>query len=88
MKEEVSGALLLLDGFALGGLAALFLTSNLILDKCCSAGQVNQAIYNLLDYILPYKVLFAVAFSILLILTIVVWFSGKLRRTATDLGAK
>lgn len=84
MRKRLYPILLLLDGFALGGLAAVFLTSNLILDRCCSAGHTNQAIYNLLDYIFPYKIFFAMILCVLVISTLVVGSIGKPRRTVAD----
>ncbi|MBI5030998.1 MAG: hypothetical protein HZB51_10760 [Chloroflexi bacterium] len=84
MRKRFLAILLLLDGFALGGLAALFLINNLIWTKCCTVGgRMSQTLYNLFDYIFPYTIFFAAMLCVVVILTTVVWF-GKSRGTVTD----
>lgn len=88
MKKQVLAILLLLDGFALGGLVASFLIGNLILDRSLSASQMNQTLYNLLDYIIPYKIFFAAMLCVVVILTMGVWLIGKPNRITTDIGTR
>ncbi len=88
MRKRLFSILLLLDGFAFGGLVASFLIGNLILDRSLSASQMNQMLYNLLDHIFPYKIFFTAMLCVVIILTMVVSFVGKSRSTATDPEAK
>lgn len=75
-KFLVLSMFLLLDGFALGGCAVLLMIRNLLLEKCCSAEPV-WAIYNLLDYLVPYYLAFGSALLILIVATVFVWLTIK-----------
>lgn len=65
--------LLLLDGIMLGGCIALFIVRNLLLDKCCSTEPLVGAVYNLLDYLIPYYLFFGGALIVFAGLTVLVW---------------
>ncbi len=69
--------LLVLDGVMLGGCIALFTVRNLLLDKCCSTEPMVGTVYNLLDYLIPYYLLFGGALIVLVGLTVVVWKAAK-----------
>jgi hypothetical protein len=65
--------LLLLDGFMLGGCVVLFMVRNLLLEKCCSTEPMVGAVYNLLDYLIPYYLFFGGALIVCAGLTVLVW---------------
>ncbi|MFQ5814211.1 MAG: hypothetical protein ACE5I2_13630 [Anaerolineae bacterium] len=74
--------LLMLGGFMLGGFVTSLMMRNLVLtmmDQYQTQTQVI-AVYNLLDYLIPYHVFFGGALLAFMFLTACVWFITKLPR--------
>ncbi len=75
-RSRLFGLLLFLDGLMVGGLVTAWMIRDLIQSRCCTPGRLPVwAVYDLLDPLVPYYLLYGTGILLLGLSTLVLWVS-------------